>query len=320
MVKNNFFLFTIDENLSDMRLDKALSLHSQIGSRSEATRLIDTGFVSLKNEVVKPSHKTLLGEVFKVSLPPKKSATIEPLNLKLDITYEDDDLLVVNKPAGLVVHPAYGHEQDTLVNALIYYTKRLSTGFESGRPGIVHRIDKDTSGLIVIAKNDLVHRGLAKQFKNKTVHRKYLALCYGHFKESTGKYESLLKRHPVDRKRVASSTKDGKLAITNYSVIKELKGPLSLLELTLETGRTHQIRVHLSEDSHPIVGDPIYCKPGRLRNIKGLSNIDALKQAPHLMLLAAELGFYHPVKREKISFQVDWPDETHKLLQHFGAL
>ena len=319
MENTKTFLFRIDETSADMRLDKALSQHPLVGSRSQATRLIDTGFVKHNGKSIKPSLVTQIDQEFEVNLPEDKSSKLQPLEISLDISYEDDDLIVINKPAGLVVHPAYGHEQDTLVNALIHHTKELSSGFESGRPGIVHRLDKDTSGLLVVAKNDQTHRALAKQFKNKSVHRVYWALCYGHFKKSSGRYESYLKRHPVDRKRVASSS-DGKLAITNYRVIKELNGPLSLLELKLETGRTHQIRVHLSEDQHPIVGDPVYCSSSRVKSIKGVSNINIIKEAPHLMLHAAELGFFHPNKKENLNFHCPWPEELHKILKHFGAI
>lgn len=241
---------------------------------------------------------------------------LAPFALSLDIVYEDSDLIVINKPSGLVVHPAAGHHNDTLVNALLHYTKDLARGLTSGRPGIVHRIDKETSGLLVVAKNDATLTGLAAQFKNKSVHRIYWAVVHGHLRNKSGTIKSYLRRHPTQRKKFASEkltpgqSPKGKLAITHYEVQQLHPSGFSLLHCTLETGRTHQIRVHLSEMGHPIVADPIY----------GLKNRAKAKSSPHLMLHAAELGFIHPRLKKEMKFTTPWPAETEPFLAELQFL
>lgn len=309
MSKETIILIQITEESAGIRLDKALATSPELGSRSQATRHIDLGRVTLENKIVKPSLITEINQVFQIRLLPKLTNEIVPLELKLDIVHEDEALLVVNKPCGLVVHPAHGHHQDTLVNALVNHTKTLSNGFYEGRPGIVHRLDKDTSGLLVVAKTDAAHRILAAQFKNKSVHRIYNSICFGSFTKSKGTITSHLKRHPSDRKRFASSA-DGKLAITHFEVQKKLLHNLSLVSLRLETGRTHQIRVHLTELGHPIAGDPIY----KTSTAKKNQNFDA----PRLMLHAAELGFKHPTTKSSLFFKVDWPVDAHAYLKQIG--
>jgi 23S rRNA pseudouridine1911/1915/1917 synthase len=302
------FELEISEDNANMRLDKALALHDEIESRSQATRLIDIGCVSLAEKKVKPSKQTEVGEVYLVKVPFKELPNLEPMEMELDIVYEDEHLMVINKPSGLVVHPSVGHYQDTLVNALVYYSQSLSSGFESHRPGLVHRIDKDTSGLIVVAKDDSSQRHLASQFKHKTVHRIYECVCLGPFKDQEGTIRSFLRSHPVDRKKFSSERLSegmepkGKEAVTHYKVLKVHNSGLCLVQLQLETGRTHQIRVHLSEAGHPILEDPIYGRKNKL------------KKAPRLMLHAAELGFVHPKTKEKLSFRAEWPEETKELL------
>ncbi len=306
--KNKSFYLTVDETLSGLRLDKALAKHPQIESRSQAAKLIDSGHVTLNEKPLKPSYITTLNEVFLISPPPLRNNPMAPFNLKLDIVFEDEDLIIVNKPAGLVVHPAAGHYEDTLVNALLHHTNQLSAGTEPTRPGIVHRIDKDTSGLLVVAKNDSAHRRLAKQFKDKTTHRVYWALAHGLFKKPSGKIESLLQRHPTNRKRFSSQTK-GRAAITHYSVVKSISAGISLVHLKLETGRTHQIRVHLSELGHGIVADPIYSSTGRSKSIRSTQTRKVVDSIPRLCLHAAELGFDHPRTGEKMIFKSPWPDD-----------
>ena len=307
------FYFTA--NTSDLRLDKALASDPRIISRSQATSLIDRGFVTLNDKPVKPAHKTTAGETFHVIVPCEEPTELVPFDFPLEILFEDEELLVVNKPSGLVVHPAAGHRQNTLVNALIHHTKNLATGFSAGRPGIVHRIDKDTSGLLVVAKSERTLRGLAKQFKNKTVHRVYWAIVHGTLKNHRGTITTYIRRHPTDRKRFASErlrgehVPTGKLAITHYDVKKVHPSGLSLIHCQLETGRTHQIRVHLSELGHPIVSDPIYSSTNRHRST-----------APHLLLHAAELGFTHPSTRKNIMFKAAWPNELHAYLCKYGFI
>ncbi len=317
--------FVVPEESENFRLDKALSLHPEIESRSLASRLIAKECVRQNGSVMKASYKVSVGERFDVDLPAKDFEDLQPYDFKLDIAYEDEELIVVNKPSGLVVHPAVGHHQDTLINALLHHNKTLSSGSEDFRPGLVHRIDKDTSGLLVIAKTDSCHRFLARQFKQKTVHRRYQALCFGKFHEKAGKIETHLIRHIKDRKKYMSFEKlsreqrllketEGKLAITHYKVLNEHPAGLSFVELQLETGRTHQIRVHLSELGHAIVADPVYANKNRAKDLNGVKWKQSIAKVPRLMLHAIELGFVHPNKKE-MRFEKDWDDEPLKLLQ-----
>lgn len=295
------------------RLDKALGLVVEVGSRSRAAVLIDQGKVLVNGKSEKASYKLRANDQIQISLPEPEPTHLVPLSLKLDILFEDRDLLVVNKPPGLVVHPAAGHAQDTLVNALIHHTDDFDMKFGDERPGIVHRLDKDTSGVLVVAKNDFTQTALQEQFKARTVHRIYYAVCAGIPLRPEGKIESYLARHPVDRKRYASVRHGdgtlGKYAATNYWQLRKNNSGLTLLKLKLETGRTHQIRVHLSEFGLPIVGDPIYGK-------KKTSN--AVKDVPRLALHAAELGFVHPRTKANLSFKVPWPDDFILLLRSWG--
>lgn len=321
------FKFEITQDTSGLRLDKALSLHPSVESRSQAARLINDGFVTLNSRQPRVAHKTVVGEIFDVEIPaaiPRDD--LAPLELKLDIVFEDESVIVINKPPGLVVHPAAGHHADTLVNALLHHTNNLSSGFEANRPGIVHRLDKDTSGLVVVAKNDSAHRLLAKQFKKKSVHRIYWAIVFGHFKHQSGKYESYLKRHPSDRKKFASEKiqlnqePTGKHAVTHYEVQKSHVAGLTLVHLKLETGRTHQIRVHMSENSHPLLADPIYTSSGRSKSIKSTSTRKIVDEFPRLCLHAAELGFEHPVTGEDMRFHADWPEDLRPHVEKLGFL
>lgn len=310
------FSFEIVSTQSGLRVDKALATHPEIESRSQATSLIDRGFVTLNGAPVKPAHKVTVGEVFSVRIPSDEPSELLPFDFKLDIKFEDDQVIVVNKPSGLVAHPAVGHRQDTLVNALLHHTNELASGFGSGRPGLVHRIDKDTSGLLVVAKTETALRHLAKQFKRKSVHRIYWALTYGLFNKKSGVISTYIRRSPLDRKKFASEkmtgigAPQGKLAITHYEVKKELPSGLSLVHLQLETGRTHQIRVHLSELGHPIVSDPIYCSEHRYKSLQSVKLRDSVLGLPHLMLHAAELGFIHPSTNKFVKFKVPWPEEV----------
>jgi 23S rRNA pseudouridine1911/1915/1917 synthase len=284
------FLFLITDELAGLRLDKALAQHHEIESRSQATSLIDRGFVTLGDKVVKPAHKTTTGETFNVLVPLEEPIELIPYDFSLDLLYEDQSVIVVNKPSGLVVHPAVGHRQDTLVNALLHHTNELASGFSDGRPGLVHRLDKDTTGVIVIAKTDSALRALAAQFKKKTAHRVYWLVVYGRPPKMSGTITSYIRRSPIDRKKFASekvvghAEPEGKLAITHYEVKKINPGGLALIHCQLETGRTHQIRVHMSEMSHAIVADPVY---GTSHRHKSLSSA-RLREAALAFLREAE--------------------------------
>lgn len=301
----------------NQRIDKVLARLSDIGSRNRASYLLNQGFVLKDGKPLKPSYKVQEKDFFEIKIPNIKSEKILPYNFPLDIVYEDPSLLVVNKPSGLVVHPAAGHEQDTLVNALIHYTDDLSMGFHEKRPGIVHRLDKETSGLLVIAKDNSTHENLAQQFQKKSVHRIYEALVFGHLKQPSGRIETLLARHPTQRKKFASTQNKGKKAITHYQVLKEFHD-LSLLQLRLETGRTHQIRVHLSEMGHPIVGDDTYGGVKRAKNLKSVRLRKFIQDMNRIALHAKELGFCHPEKEEQLMFQAPWPTDMSEIFELLG--
>jgi 23S rRNA pseudouridine1911/1915/1917 synthase len=336
VVESNFdnLVLTISGELAGIRIDKALSSIPRIATRSQAARLIQAGRVRIAGRALKPSYMTQIGDEISIEVPIEpKSSELQAYDFPLNIVYEDSDLLVVNKPAGLVVHPACGHLNDTLVNALIHHTQDLSLGFNEVRPGLVHRIDKGTSGLLVIAKNDEAQRFLALQFQRKTTHRIYRALVFGRIKTESGTIRSHLRRHPENRMRVASvpesvssssldsgsgSGSEGKLAITHYKVLSYHLSGISLVELRLETGRTHQIRVHLSEAGHPIVGDSNYGADKRLKNLKSVHLRKMIESMPHFALHAAELGFVHPTTKEFMLFKAPWPQDLMPLLSHCG--
>ena len=290
------------------RLDKWLAKQEFIPSRSRAAELIARGLVTLNSKPLKASHKVQSPSTITIQLPASEPSALVPLDSPLEILYEDKDLVVVNKPAGLVVHPAAGHKQDTLVNILLHHVGELSMGFAENRPGIVHRLDRDTSGVIVIAKNDLAHHALARQFREKTAHRIYWAIVSGRPRLREGTIRTHLARHPSDRKRFASHPGGaGKLAITHYKVLQTLNSGFSWVQCKLETGRTHQIRVHLSESGHPILGDPIYSRKNRVKNPPG-----------RLALHACELGFQHPATHESLFFRVPWPQDLASWVREMG--
>lgn len=305
---------------SGLRIDKYLSTLEEISSRNYARNLIDKKLVFVDGKNVKASHSLSEGQTVEIELPPIADTKLTPYNLKLDILFEDADLLVINKPSGLVVHPAAGHQQDTLVNALLAHTHELSMKNEM-RPGIVHRIDKETSGLLVVAKNDRAHDRLSQQFKNKTTHRIYFALIDGQLPKMTGVCKSFLARHPYDRKRYASLKENnkiiidenadvaiGKWAVTHFTKIAQ-HSKMSYVRIKLETGRTHQIRVHMSELGHPLVGDTLY---GYSQKKKHELDIN------RFFLHAAELGFVHPTTQENLLFKVGWPATDNAKLLSFG--
>lgn len=330
METSSSFEIVIGEDKINQRIDKVLSAHPLIGSRSKAAQLIDKDKVKLidfsgKEKSIKASYQTQSGDKFLISLPQERVDTgLIPFDLKLDVLFEDQDLLVLNKPANLVVHPAHGHAQDTLVNALINHTKDLSMGFGENRPGIVHRLDKETSGLLVVAKNNETHEALAVQFKNRTIHRIYWALVFGNLKEESGQITTQIARHPGDRKRFASIRLQrengpiGKTAITNFKKIEYSPRGFTLLELKLETGRTHQIRVHVSEKTHSIVGDNLYGSKNRTKHVKSHTVKKMIEEMSRIALHAKELGFVHPKTKEKMFFTSPLPSDLVPLFEEVG--
>ncbi len=323
--------FDCTEEMLGQRLDKALALRPEIGTRSRASHLIEKGLVTVNSQNMKSSAVLKLGDHIEIRLPEPGSADLVAYEFPLDILYEDKHLIVLNKPSGLVVHPAAGHAQDTLVNALIYHTKDLSMKFGEQRPGIVHRLDKETSGILVVAKNDSAHENLAQQFKDRSIHRIYYAVTIGLPKPAKGQSKSYLARHPSDRKRYASVLglnkkiqvdqepvpTIGKWAVTHYEVLKSSSG-LSLCKLKLETGRTHQIRVHLAEKGTPIAGDDLYGAHKKIKTIAAKKLQADLTNLNRFLLHAAELGFAHPVTNENLFFSQDWPADIKLLLEQWG--
>ncbi|MBE7056339.1 MAG: RluA family pseudouridine synthase [Ruminococcaceae bacterium] len=269
-------------------------------SRSYIQKLIENGGVLLDGVPVKTKYKVKPGDCFTLEIPEVRELTVEPENIPIDVVYEDSDIIVINKARGMVVHPADGNYTGTLVNALLYHCKDLSDINGVRRPGIVHRIDKDTTGLLVVAKNNKAHTFLADEIKYHKVSRIYTALTEGLFEENSGMVNAPVGRHPVDRKKMAVNTKNGKEAITHFTVIERFENT-TLVKCRLETGRTHQIRVHMAYIGHPVAGDPVY---GR-KNNRGLSG-----QALH----AGELTLTHPSTGESMTFTAPLPEDFQNLL------
>ena len=280
---------------NEQRLDAAVAGEIEGLSRSAAQRLIEMGMVTVNSLCVPKNYKLQTGDRVVVTQPELKPVETAAQNIPLDIVYEDEYLLVVNKPKGMVVHPAAGHGDGTLVNALLHHCGDSLSGINGEiRPGIVHRIDKDTSGLLLVAKNDKAHISLSEQIKEHSFHRSYEAVVVGKIKEN-GRVEASIGRHPVDRKKMAVTQKNAKQAATNYEVIENYNG-YTHVKLILETGRTHQIRVHMASIGHPVVGDTVY---GLKKAVKGLQG-----QCLH----AKSVGFVHPATGQWLTFDSPLPE------------
>ena len=290
----------VKEN-SQIRIDKYLMMMQDI-SRSKLQKMIDNGYILVNNKKVKASYLVKENDVVTI-MDYEENNDILPQNIPLDIVYEDEYLLVVNKPSGMVVHPAPGNYKDTLVNALMYHcNNNLSTVNGSIRPGIVHRIDADTSGLLLVAKNDRVHDDLAKQISEKSVVRKYICLVHGVISEDSATVDAPIGRDVNNRKKMCVTGENSKDAVTHIKVI-ERYNDATLIECILETGRTHQIRVHMSYINHPVVNDPVY----------GYNKLDDKNFGQ--MLHAMEIGFVHPITHKFMDFKVDPPEEFNKILE-----
>jgi len=278
---------------TSLRLDAFVAAETEL-SRTQAQRLIRDGAILLNGKAVKPNVLTAAGDRIDITYPDPVETDVLPENIPLDVVYEDADLLVINKPQGMVVHPSAGHESGTLVNALLYHIRDLSGIGGELRPGIVHRIDRMTSGLLVVAKNDEAHRTLSDQFRDHSAHRSYAALVDGNIRQDEGTVNAPLARHPVDRKRMAIVT-GGREAVTHWRVAARY-GQYTLLQIELETGRTHQIRVHLASQQHPVTGDDVY---GREKRPFGLFG-----QALH----GYRLVFEHPRTKQRMEFYAPLPE------------
>lgn len=285
-----------------VRIDAYLRAHTEF-SRSRISALMLEGAVSVDGEVqAKPAFKVAAGQRIALAVPQTRPVDILPQDIPLDILYQDADVVIVNKPCGMVVHPAVGNEDGTLVNALLYHVHDLSGIGGEMRPGIVHRLDKDTSGLILIAKNDRAHAALSEQFKARTMEKHYRAVAFGHFSEDAGLIDAPIARHPVDRKKMAI-VPDGKPSQTEWKVMERLKSA-TYLDVHLLTGRTHQIRVHMHSIGHPLLGDKIYAP-----------NIRTNVHIPRLMLHAYSLAFTHPATGERMTLYAPLPEQFETTLE-----
>lgn len=299
----DIFKFQINEEWEGTRLDKYLSSNLDFLSRSYIQKMIQEENVTVNEKQVKANYNLRLDDVIEFQLPPNKEPDIEPEEITLDVLYEDDDVIVVNKPKNMVVHPAAGHYSGTLVNALLAHCKGSLSGINGVmRPGIVHRIDKDTTGSLIICKNDASHESIAAQLKEHTIVRRYRAICMGVLKEEEYCINAPIGRDPKDRKKMAVNHKNGKEAITHIKVLQRLNNA-TYVECRLETGRTHQIRVHMSSMGHPLLGDELY---GDSKNKYKLNG-----QTLHAFIL----GFIHPTTKQYIETEAPLPEYFQKLLK-----
>lgn len=288
--------------IDSIRLDIYLTSILKDVSRAYIQKLIKSGLVLIDGKPIKAKHIVRKGEYIQIKLPQREQKMIMPENLPLDILYEDQSIAIVNKPKGMVVHPALGNCSGTLVNALLYHIDKLSTATDIIRPGIVHRLDKNTSGILVIAKNNFAHKSLVQQLKDRSMKRVYMALVHGVMNLDMGTINAPIGRNPQNRKSMAVRKETGREAITHYKVLERFD-KYTLVEASLETGRTHQIRVHMAYINHPIVGDAVYTRKKNEFLIKSQ------------LLHSAVLGFIHPETREYMEFKKELPDDFREVLQ-----
>ncbi len=307
--------FVASQEEAKQRLDLAVADHISNISRSHVTNLIKDGHVHVNDLLTqKPGYRLKAGDTVSITIPPPTPSKLMPEETPLAILYEDKDLLVINKPHGMVVHPAAGHNSGTLVNALLAHCTDLEGIGDERRPGIVHRLDKETSGCIVVAKNEETHEELSRQFKDRSVKKVYLALVYGVMRTKSGTIQLPIGRHPVDRKKMSTQSKRGRPSETIWKVKKSFK-KVSLLEINIKTGRTHQIRTHLSAIHHPVIGDPTYGGQKRWANISPKALSELLRKVRRQMLHAWKLSFKHPRTQERVSVEAPLPEDMENLLE-----
>jgi len=322
----NNYNFVVDENFDQKRIDQVVAQQYPKISRSKVSKIIKTELLKLNGEILKdPSHKVKSGDQIEFENLKEETINLIPKKMDLNIIFEDQDIIIIDKPIGMVVHPGAGNYEDTMVNGLLYHCKNKLSGMNGeDRPGIVHRIDKDTSGLLVVAKNDQAHAFIAKQFEEHSIKRSYLVFVYGILRPLHGKIETLIGRNKKKKKKMSADVIRGKDAITNYETLEVFKGnkipDISLVKCILETGRTHQIRVHMSHKGNPILGDQTYGK--KIKKIRGIDQEfeEILKSLKRQALHAHTLGFIHPTTNEEVFFASELPDDLNKLKNRLETL
>lgn len=301
--EQDIYEYLVKDSDAGQRIDKFLSIQLTDFSRSYIQKLLSNRAVLIHGQPIKSNYKVKEGDYIQVEIPEPEVLDVQPENIPLDIVYEDTDILIINKPKGMVVHPAAGHYSGTLVNAILYHCQDdLSTINGVLRPGIVHRIDMDTTGLLVICKNNMAHQSLAEQLKVHSITRKYTAIVYDNIPEDNGTIHKTIGRHPVDRKKQAVNVRNGRDAITHYRVLERFGGKYTMVECQLETGRTHQIRVHMASIHHPLLGDTVYGPSKDPFHLQGQT------------LHAGVLGFIHPRTGKYVEFHSELPEYFQNLI------
>jgi len=307
------YSFKISPDMPSGRLDLFMARQNLGLTRNQIQKLLEAGHIKLNGHEAKAAYKIRVGDCIEIEIPAPASLETKPEAIPLEILYQDKHVALIDKPAGLVVHASAGHSEGTLVNALLYHLKDLSGIGGKLRPGIVHRLDKDTSGIMLVAKNNRAHAELVRMFQNREIQKTYLALAYGSFKQDSGMMQNKLGRSRGNRKKISSKTQQGKEAKTSFKVLKRFSN-MALLEVKPHTGRTHQIRVHLAESGHPVVGDAVY---GGRQWIHKLSPAlqGLVQKIKRQMLHAQRLEFVHPVSGKKIKGEASLPSDFQKILQ-----
>jgi 23S rRNA pseudouridine1911/1915/1917 synthase len=312
MAENKTFLFLVEDRSAGVRLDLLIPQFIPDLSRSGVQNMIREGLVTVNDRPATKRYLTKARDRLRVTLPPPEVTAFRPEDIPLAILFEDDEIIAVNKPSGMVVHPAPGHREGTLVNALLYRSAALSALGGDSRPGIVHRLDKDTSGVVLVAKNNSAHRRLATQFASRQVDKTYLAVAAGRIRSDEGRWDMAIGRDRKERKKISSRSNRPRPAVTSYRLLLRLEGA-SLLELRPETGRTHQIRVHLAENGHPVLGDPIYGPKSRRRNPYHETS-RRYGFADRLALHARSISFRHPSSGSSLEIEAPLPPEFERLV------